>query len=145
LGVLALTPTMTLKAGVTYLDRVDIKLLPAGGILWTPNPRTRLDIYFPRPKLSHYLTTVGNTDVWIYLNAEYGGGSWTIRRPGVTDRSMDINDIRVGGGLEWTHQFGLAAFVEAAYVFNRELVFASGDPATHELDDTYMVRGGLIY
>lgn len=145
LGVLALTPTTALKAGVTYLDRVDIKLLPAFGILWVPNPQTRWDLFFPRPKISRYLTTVGNTDVWVYLNGEYGGGSWTVRRAGADDRRMDINDIRVGGGLEWTHQFGLQSFLEGAYVFDRELVFASGVPERHGLRDTYMVRGGIVY
>jgi hypothetical protein len=144
LGVLALTPTITLKLGVTYLDRVDLKLLPAGGIVWTPNPQTRWDIYFPKPKLARYLTTIGNTDIWFYLNGEYGGGSWTIGEAAV-DRRVDVNDIRVGGGLEWTHQIGVQGFVEAAYVFERELVFATGGPFKYQLDDTLMVRGGLIY
>jgi hypothetical protein len=145
LAILALTPTTTLKAGVTYLDRVDIKLLPAAGILWIPNPQTRWDIFFPRPKLSRYLTTIGNSDVWVYVSGEYGGGSWTVRRAGADDRRMDINDIRVGGGLEWSHQFGLRAFAEAAYVFDRELVFASGIPDRHTLKDTLMIRGGIVY
>jgi hypothetical protein len=147
LGVFALTPTTTIKLGVTYLDRVDIKLLPAAGVLWVPNPRVRLDIFFPRPRASFYLTTLGNTDVWLFFNAEYGGGSWTIGESAL-DRRMDVNDIRVGGGLDWTHGFGLRAFVEAAYVFERELVFAAGTPGVNDrfsLDDAIMVRGGLIY
>jgi hypothetical protein len=164
--VLHLTPTVTLKGGVTYLDRVDKKLLPAGGILWQPNPNTRFDIFFPRPKLARYLWTVGNTPVWGYLNAEYGGGSWTIQRntveswgPGSTPvysdvkTRVDINDLRVGGGLEWTHQCGLTAFFEVAYVWERELYFETAlipqppDSPTnkHGLRDTIMLRGGLVY
>ncbi|HUG71571.1 MAG TPA: hypothetical protein VMM76_27755 [Pirellulaceae bacterium] len=161
--VLGLTPTVALKGGVTYLDRLDIKLLPAGGILWRPNPQTRFDIYFPKPKLAQYLTTIGNTDVWWYVNGEIGGGSWTVERNAVVlmdpllpmgatklvpiggDRRVDINDYRVGGGLEWTCQSGVRGFVEAAYVFNRELVFASGPIAKHDLDNTVMLRGGLTY
>jgi len=146
LFVLGLTPTATVKGGVTYLDRVDVKLLPAGGILWRPNPQTYFDIYFPKPKLAQYLYTVGNTDVWWYIMGEYGGGSWTLERTAVGgDRRVDINDIRVGGGLEWTHQCGLTGFFEAAYVWDRELVFASGLPGTHKLKDTIMLRGGLTY
>lgn len=144
LGVLTLTPTTTLKLGVTYLDRVDVKLLPAGGVVWTPNPQTRWDIYFPRPKLARYLTTIGYTDIWFYLNGEYGGGSWTIGGEAI-DRRVDMNDIRVGGGLEWTHQTGLYGFVEAAYVFDRQLVFATGGPFEYDLQDTVMVRGGFVY
>jgi hypothetical protein len=150
--VLNLTPTSTLKAGVEYLDRLDIKILPAFGVLWQPNPQTKFDIYFPRPKLSKYIWTVGNTDVWWFLAGEYGGGSWTVERPGVTgDRRMDINDFRVGGGLEWKQQGGMNAFIEVAYVWEREIFYASvpaappGLPKTQQLNDTFMLRGGIRY
>jgi hypothetical protein len=146
--VLAMTPTLAVKGGVNYLDRVDIKMLPAVGFLWTPNPQTRFDVFFPKPKLAQYLTTIGNTDVWWYLNGEYGGGSWTVSRtpPSNDDRRVDINDIRVGGGIEWTSYTGVRGFVETAYVFDRELVFASAvGPASQSLKDSIMVRGGLAY
>ena len=157
LGVLNLTPAVTLKAGVTYLDRLDIKLLPAFGVLWQPNPQTRFDIFFPRPKLARYLGTLGNTDIWWYVTGEYGGGSWTLDTAPVvplpppggfasrSDRRVDINDIRVGGGLEWTCPSGMRAFVEAGYVFDREIVYASDLPDRYSLDDAFMLRGGLAY
>lgn len=143
--VLNLTPTVALKGGITYLDRLDIKILPAAGILWQPTPQVRYDIFFPRPKLARFLWTIGNTDVWWYLNGEYGGGSWTVNRGVPGDRRIDINDIRVGGGLEWTHPNGLMGFIEVAYVFEREIVFASGPINSQSLDDTFMLRGGLTY
>ncbi|MFV1966818.1 MAG: hypothetical protein ACC628_15440, partial [Pirellulaceae bacterium] len=154
--VLHMTPTATLKAGVNYLDRVDKKLFPAFGVLWQPNPNTRFDIFFPRPKLSKYLWTVGNTPVWGYVSGEYGGGSWTVARStisGPTKGRVDINDIRVGGGLEWTHQSGLTAFFEVAYVFERELYFEQAlvfpgpiaPTNRYSLRDTIMLRGGLVY
>ena len=99
LGVITLTPTVQIAAGVVYIDRVQIKLLPAGGIIWTPNPDARYEILFPNPKLARRWTTIGNTDVWLYATGEYGGGSWTIQRIGFTDQA-DYNDIRVGGGIE---------------------------------------------
>jgi hypothetical protein len=144
----ALTPTLTIKGGITYLDRVDLKMLPAGGVLWIPNPHTRFDIYFPRPKLAQYLTTIGNTDVWWFVAAEYGGGSWTVDRAGLNpgdDRRVDINDIRVGGGVEWTGLRAARGFFEVAYVFDRELVFASRSAGDLSLDDAFMLRGGLAY
>lgn len=42
-----ITPRVTLKGGVIYLDRNKVKLLPAGGVLWQPNPDTRFDLFFP--------------------------------------------------------------------------------------------------
>ena len=157
-----LTPTMALKAGVSYINRADIKLLPAGGITWTPNPRTKWDIFFPQPKLSSYLTTLGNCDLWWYVAGEYGGGVWTVevQAPNLatpnpndflppTRTLMDINDMRVMIGLD----LGLPAntsvgprgvFFEVGYVFNREIVLVS--PAQQfSLNDTWMLRGGFAF
>ncbi len=149
--VAALTPTMTLKGGINYLDRYSIKMLPAFGVLWTPNPKTRFDIFFPKPKLAQYLTTMGNTDVWWYLMGEYGGGSWTIERGIPGDKRVDINDIRVGGGVEWTGHRGARGFIELAYVFDREIVFATPSPLyappinERQLKDTLMLRAGIAF
>ncbi len=95
------TPTTTLRGGVIYLDRNKLKLLPAFGLLWTPNSQTRFDIFFPRPKLSQQLTTMGSRDVWWYVGGEYGGGAWTIQREDDFSDRIDINDIRLFLGLEW--------------------------------------------
>ena len=136
---------MTLKAGVNYIDRVRFKLLPAGGILWTPNEYTRFDLFFPRPKLAQYLTTVGNSDVWWYLAGEYGGGSWTVERAGgFTDR-VDINDIRVMIGFEWNNSSGVTGMFEAGYVFDREIVYVRTPGLSTSLADSFMLRAGLSF
>src|SRR5207248_154812 len=83
--------------------------LPAGGLLWTPTPQVRFDIFFPQPKLSAYLTTVGQYELWWYLAGEYGGGAWTIQRADGTDDRVDINDIRASAGLEMTGPRGISA------------------------------------
>ncbi|HEY6565127.1 MAG TPA: hypothetical protein VIY86_11555, partial [Pirellulaceae bacterium] len=149
LGVLQLTPTLALKAGVEYLDRVQIELLPAGGFLWEPDPQTRWDIYFPRPKYSKYLSTWGNADVWWHLGAEYGGGSWTIERADepLIDRSdrIDINDIRVFVGIDWDRINAFDGLLQFGYVFDREIVFSEVPSETTGLDDTVMVRLGLQF
>ena len=49
---LRVTPQATLKAGVVYLDRLDLKLLPAAGLFWEPDDQARFDLYFPKPKIS---------------------------------------------------------------------------------------------
>jgi hypothetical protein len=59
-----MSPTVSVRGGVLYVDRLTTKLLPAGGVLWTPNPQTRIDLYFPEPKASRYLRTLGNFELW---------------------------------------------------------------------------------
>ena len=145
LGRFSLTPTMTAKVGVEYIDRVDLKLLPAVGLFWRPNPDVALDIYFPRPRFARRWTRQGNTDLWLYLGGEYGGGSWTVKRAsGFTD-SIDINDIRIFGGIEWTGLRATKGFFEVGYVFNRELVYRYQPPGNLDLQDSFMLRTGFTF
>jgi hypothetical protein len=145
LGVFRLTPTLTAKAGVMYLDRNKIKILPAGGLLWTPTPQVRFDIFFPQPKLSAYLTTVGRYELWGYIAGEYGGGAWTIQRADGTSDRVDINDIRVMAGIEWTGPRGLNGFVEGGFVFKRQVIYVVTPSDSFNPGDTYMVRAGISY
>jgi len=145
LGFYRLSPTLTLKGGVTYLDRVDLKLLPAGGLFWRPNEDVYFEIYFPRPKLAQRLRVVGNTEIWGYIGGEYGGGSWTVERTSGVSERVDINDLRGYIGLEFKSLVSsFRGYAEAGYVFERELVYDKSTDGI-ELDDTFMVRGGLIY
>ena len=153
LGILQLTPTVAFKLGVEYINRADIKLFPAVGILWTPDEQTRWDIYFPRPKVSKYWKTIGavNTDVWWHLGAEYGGGSWTVTRPGPPavnpggiDR-VDINDIRVFTGIEWNRLNRIDGILDIGYVFARKIYVAPDSQDNLSLDNSFMVRGGIKF
>jgi hypothetical protein len=153
---------MALKAGVSYINRADIKLLPALGVLWTPSPKMRWDIFFPQPKLASYLTTLGNQDLWWYVAGEYGGGTWTVdlAAPNLATANpadylpsertlMDINDIRVSIGLELgppvTGSVGQRGFFfEIGYVFNREMVLVV-PVQQYSLSDTWMLRGGFAF
>lgn len=152
LGVITFSPTLQFKLGIWYLDRLEVKLLPAGGIVWTPNADARYEIFFPAPKLAHRCTTLGNHDLWAYIRGEYGGGTWTAERtqyngPTFNDQ-FDYNDLRLAIGLDIlpeTHS-RLRGYIEVGYAFNRELVFRSGmPPNNYSLSDTVLLGGGLSY
>jgi len=144
-----LTPASTLKAGVYYLDRQSIKLLPAGGLLWQPDPYTRFDIFFPEPKFAKYWRTIGTQDVWWYLAGEYGGDSWTVTRASDLEERVDINQIGVTFGFEWGRSDLIRtgqrrAFLEAGVVFDRELRYEISTD-DRDLNEAFMVRGGWGY
>lgn len=150
IGRVRITPRVTLKGGVIYLDRNKVKLLPAGGVLWQPNPDTRFDLFFPEPKLAHYLATVGTLDTWWYVGGYYGGGSWTVKRTSGAKQSIDINDIRLAIGLEWGRNEQMRdgrriGFLEVGYVFDRELLFKESPLDNLDLQDMVMVRAGIGY
>ena len=149
LAVLAFSPSVKVKAGVWYIDRVRIKLLPAGGIAWTPNQDVRFDITFPDPKLSRRLTMVGVTEWWIYARGEYGGDTWTTYadapgRPGGPEVELfDYNDIRTGIGFEFFRPAGLHGAFEVGVAWDREVFFRGGPDI--QLNSCVYLRGLLTY
>jgi hypothetical protein len=153
LGVLSFSPSFQIKGGVMYLDRNVIRMLPTGGIVWTPSPDVRYEILFPNPKLAKRLATYGNTDWWIYVRGEYGGGAWTIKRnspflppnlEGLTDR-IDYNDIRVGVGLEFDTPNSYKGLIEVGGAFDREVIYAVSDTPAFRPSPTVYVRGSLAF
>lgn len=144
-GVIRLTETLTFKLGVWYLNRNDLKLLPAGGLVWQPNPQTRLDILFPNPKYTQYVTTIGTSDVWWYVAGEYGGGAWTIERTDGSSDRVDINDIRIKFGFDWINQRNWRGYVEVGYVFNREVVYVVDPSDSFSPRDTFLLGAGFSF
>ncbi len=142
--VLALSPSFDVKAGVMYLDRNRIKLLPSGGVIWRPGPRVRFDILFPNPKLAWQLTVWGNTEWWGYVSGDYGGDAWTITLPGNAVQSIDYNDIRCAMGVEFNHMDGTrTGFFEVGLAFERELYRTVANSLG--LHTTVFLRGGVAF
>jgi len=155
LGVATLSPSFKLKAGIWYIDRLQIKLLPAGGIVWTPNPEWEWNILFPNPKVRMHLKNFGTVDWWLYGAGEYGGGSWTIKRanvPGISDPiiagqndAFDYDDIRVSVGLEFTTPRNFNGWFEAGGAFSRQIHYRSGLPDNFYPNNALFLRAGLSY
>jgi hypothetical protein len=144
LASVGVAPNLDILFGAVYLDRVDVKILPAGGVYYRPTPDWDLYLVFPNPKVRRFLTAIGNTKWYGYAAGEYGGGSWTVARQ-TTDDRIDYNDIRLIGGLEWETQTQIRGHIEAGWVFDREIVFVSGDPPNFKPNDTIMLRAGVDF
>ncbi len=143
------TPTSTFKTGIYYVNRNEVKLVPAFGFFCRPNPFTRIDLFFPQPRYAKYCRTLGTYDMWWYLTGEYGGGNWTIQRANGQSDQVDINDLRAIMGFEWGPTKALqagrrTAFAEIAWVFNREVRYRRY-PQDFDVDDGFMFRVGVGY
>ena len=147
IGTLQMTPTMQAKAGIVYLDRNLVKILPALGVTWTPDASSRYDIFFPAPKASKRFANTAKHSWWGYLSGEYGGGAWTFRRSTGVISAFDYNDIRIALGTEFVPNAttGLAGNFEVGYVFYRQLFYVDGPPQYQDLPSTIMFRFGLAY
>lgn len=146
LGVLRISETVEILAGAVYLDRVRVKLLPAGGFRWRPNEIYDFYAVFPNPKVRKRIQNASAVDWWWYISGEYGGGSWTLEREGKGDDRIDYNDIRVVLGVEWETPTFARGHLEVGYAFDREILFNdTRDPPIFKPDDTVMFRGGIDY
>jgi hypothetical protein len=146
IGIISISPTTQIVLGVVYLDRLTIKLLPAFGLIWMPNPDARFDIVFPQPKLAYRMTTVGMTEWWWYVAGELGGGTWHFQRADGQADAFEYNDIRAILGLEWKNQAmpGVTGYFEVGYAFNREVEYIGVNPG-FDPDDTVMLRAGVTF
>jgi hypothetical protein len=145
LGIVTLSPAWQIAAGVVYLDRFGVKILPAGGLIWTPNPDVRWEILFPRPKIAQRFYSFRTTDLWWYAAGEYGGGAWTIERVSGAHDAFDYNDYRVMAGLETKGVGRLRAWFEVGFAWNRGVQYFRTDTPGFSPYDTVLLRGGLIY
>lgn len=141
-------PTTKIIMGVGYFNRLDVKVLPVGGIIWTPSEDWDFELLFPQPKIARrvYWTSAGNERLqeWFYVAAEFGGGDWAFRRSDGTSDLVDLKDYRIYFGLERKKIGGLGARIEVGYVFGRQIEYLRGLP---EFDpaDTVMLRAGVTY
>ena len=138
-----LTPSALLAMGVEYLDRDNVKLLPAGGLILTPGNETRLELYFPRPRISRRVGTDADTEQWLYLSGEYGGGSWAIERVTGLKDVVTSSDLRLMLGVE-TKTADRDSFIEFGYIFDRKLEYRSGI-GNFRPSETLMIRIGDRY
>jgi len=150
IGTLQMTPTMQGKVGIVYLDRNQVKLLPAVGMTWTPNADSRYDIFFPAPRAAKRFGATRRHNWWGYISGEYGGGAWTFRRNTPLYNMItgfDYNDIRIALGTEWVPlaRTGFAGNFEVGYVFYRQLFYVEGPPQIQDLPDTIRFRLRLAY
>lgn len=131
-------------AGVLYLNRDNIRLLPAGGVIWKPTPDFCFELIFPKPKLGARVNVGKGYEDWVFVTAEFGGNTWAIVRAGGAEDKVTWIDYRAMVGYERRVDGGGGYRLEAGYVFGRNLEYASGlgdfDPTP-----TFIIRGGITF
>lgn len=136
-GMLHLDHSRDFVFGVDYLDRDDIAILPVIGMSFHEFsvPELRLDLLFPRPKISYLFDSNHSA----YLAAYLDGGTWDIEEPGGIENVMTYRDYRLVLGFETDLGEDSVSVWEFGYVFGRELEMRSGYPDT-DLSDAFMLR-----
>lgn len=143
-GTYVFSPQWKGALGVVYLNRLDVKILPVAGFIWTPSSDARFELLFPQPKLAQRVTNWGNSEIWGYIGGEYGGGQWTIAHSDGSRDTANYNDLRIYLGVESKGLNNRHGYFEVGYVFNREIIYRTGAPQ-YDPSDTVMLRGGFSF
>lgn len=137
--------------GVVYLDREDLPVIPAVGVIYTPTPDIKFDFMFPKPRFAYRYREQPGKEHWWYIGAEIGGGSYAIERTiGTTEFTdvVSIGELKAMMGLEFktgTDPKNLdLLFYEIGVVFNRDVEYESGI-GDYSPDSTLLVRAGLVF
>ncbi|HEY4262786.1 MAG TPA: hypothetical protein VGM98_21685 [Schlesneria sp.] len=129
-----------LVAGITDLDREDIKLLPVAGFIYKPTDGSKeFDLVFPHPKAAWRLSRAEEGRHWGYIAGELGGNSFSIQRPGAIHDIVTLRDYRLLVGWERRGEKRHACRLEAGWVFGRAVEYASGI-GNYNPGDTGMIR-----
>jgi hypothetical protein len=131
-----LGPEWEMVLGIDYLDRDDITLLPVGGVIWRPADYLKLESVFPRPR---FAVRVMNTEQWLYVAGELGGGTWAIERVPHSNDNVTYRDMRLILGWESVDTEHLTSALEFGYVFARDLSYRSG-VGDYDPPDGWMLR-----
>lgn len=130
--------------GVLYLNRDNIRLLPAGGAIWKPTPDFCFELIFPKPKLGMRVNVGAGYEDWIFVTAEFGGNTWAIVRDNGLPDKVTWSDYRLMTGYERRLDGGAGYRLEAGYVFGRQLEYASGI-GDYDPEPTFLIRGGITF
>lgn len=122
--------------GAIAIGRNDLPVVPAVGVIWKPRPDLKIDLTFPKPRISKLFAETESRQKWGYVGMAIGGGTWAYERVDQTNDQLTYGDWRVVAGWESLptpvagarFTMGRKLGLEIGYVFSRDLEFSSGAP-----------------
>lgn len=142
------SPVLMLSAGIAYLDREDVKLVPVAGLVWQVHEDWLLELLLPRPRVARrvdwWWLKRPHAENWLYVGGEFGGGTWSVELTGSIHDVVTYRDFRLLVGIEQRAPLRLSWRAEAGYVFGRKLSYENLSTRIHP-DDSVVLRFSLTY
>jgi hypothetical protein len=139
------SPQWMVALGAAYWDRVDDMVIPYAGVVWTPNEYWEFRLLFPKPRVSLFLGTPAGIPTWLYASGEYHVEVYELNvQPINRSTQVQFEDWRIVGGARF-ETGSVTTFIEAGWVFEREIDHAAATSTDLDLDSGFIGRVGLRY
>lgn len=144
-----ISPELLLAGGAGLWDRVRDRVVPYAGFVWLPNDRWEFRILFPESQINYFLGNHGAMAQWLYLRGEYRVEAYEVLAGSdiPNTRSMEqveIEDWRILFGYQTDGGF-CAGFVEAGWVFGRDVAFGRGTQPGFDVTSGFIARTGIRF
>lgn len=154
LAIYAVSPMTQWIFGVVATGRGDLPILPAVGLIWWPHEELKVDLTFPRPRITWPIACSGDREHWMYIGGELGGGTWAVGLPGGFEDELTYRTYRLAMGVEFlpagARRPGAqpvtsdTAYVEIGLSFSREIELDQLG-VTYEPDSVFYLGGGVQF
>lgn len=114
-------PHWNLVGGVAVVRQLKSSVLPIGGVIWTPNEETRLELMIPRPRIARRVWQQESAEMWCYLAGQFGGGAWSVADTPTENVLVSYSDLRLLLGVETFNTAGYELTLELGYAFARDI------------------------
>lgn len=138
------TPQWTWVLGAGYWDRVNDRVIPYAGFIYRPSSNWEWRIVLPDPRVSVFLGNAWGLPTWFYARGEYHVEAYEIQleTTGMREK-VEIEDYRILMGLRFDNGY-YASFVEAGWVFGRDVDFRNGTPG-FDISSGFIARAGFRF
>ena len=136
------SPQFMWALGAAYWERADRMIIPYAGFVWNPSDYVEFRIVLPKPRVSVFLGTPWGVPTWLYAQGEYHVEAYQIAIAG-SESQIQLADYRATAGLKFDAGW-FSTYVEAGYIFNRDVKF-HGVGQNFHINDGYIARVGWRY
>ncbi len=136
-------PQIMYAFGAAYWDRVDDRVVPIAGLVWTPDSIWEFRLIFPEPRISVFLGNVWGAATWFYARAAYNVEAYEIQARGGGREQVELEDWRATLGFRQDNGY-TTAFIEAGWAFGRDVDFDNGTRG-FSIDTGFIARAGLRF
>ncbi|MGI8979377.1 MAG: hypothetical protein ACR2FY_09135 [Pirellulaceae bacterium] len=136
-------PHWNVVGGVAVVRQLNSKVLPIGGVIWTPNEDTRLELMIPRPRIARRVWQQESGELWCYLAGQFGGGAWSVADTPTENVLVSYSDLRLVLGMETINTQGYELALELGYVFGRDI--SVNRTTVFSPDSTFLLQATIAF